>query len=114
MPSPHEYLSTSCFHGEHEYCQSTTGSNGETEWAKAPSSCKFCGMPCICSCHIEWPVLPPGYTWSLISEWCSNCDGRKCMDCVLRYVHDECKDDCPFCCPAEAWQMLPVYEAWCE
>lgn len=68
MPSPHEYLSTSCFHDEHEYCQSKTGSNGETEWAKAPSSCKFCEAPCICSCHIEWPLVPAGYTWEIIWE----------------------------------------------
>jgi hypothetical protein len=30
---------------------------------------------------------------------CTNCDGRKCMDCVLRYQHDYCVDDCPDCCP---------------
>ena len=47
----HEYLSTSCLHGEHAYCQSVTGSNGTTEWAKAPASCKFCRTPCICPCH---------------------------------------------------------------
>lgn len=29
---------------------------------------------------------------------CTNCDGRFCMDCVLRYVHDECRNDCPMCC----------------
>lgn len=32
--------------------------------------------------------------------YCSNCGGRKCMDC-LRYVHDECEDSCPFCCGDE-------------
>jgi hypothetical protein len=47
----HEYLSTSCLHGEHGYCQSGTGSNGTTEWAKTPASCKFCGASCICPCH---------------------------------------------------------------
>lgn len=30
---------------------------------------------------------------------CTNCDGRKCMDCVTRTIHDACRDDCPFCCP---------------
>lgn len=29
---------------------------------------------------------------------CTNCDGRKCMDCVLRYQHDYCVNDCPDCC----------------
>ncbi len=30
---------------------------------------------------------------------CANCDDRKCMDCVLRVVHDRCEDSCPDCCP---------------
>ena len=47
----HEYLSTSCLHDEHVYCQSGTGSNGTTEWAKTPASCKFCGASCVCPCH---------------------------------------------------------------
>lgn len=48
----HVYQSTSCVHGEHEYCKSATGSasGGET-WAKVPSSCKFCGASCRCGCH---------------------------------------------------------------
>lgn len=29
---------------------------------------------------------------------CPNCNGRWCMDCVLRYCHDWCQEDCPFCC----------------
>lgn len=29
---------------------------------------------------------------------CRNCDDRKCMSCVLRYMHDACEDDCPMCC----------------
>ena len=48
---PHEYLSTSCLHGEHGYCQSQTGTNGDTEWVKAPAVCKFCSAPCVCPCH---------------------------------------------------------------
>jgi hypothetical protein len=47
----HEYLSTSCLHGEHAYCQSTTGISGSIMWAKTPASCKFCGAACICPCH---------------------------------------------------------------
>lgn len=45
---------------------------------------------------------------------CPNCDDRHCMDCVMRYVHDTCVDDCPQCCadkpnlhlskPVEPWR----------
>lgn len=31
-------------------------------------------------------------------DHCRNCNDRKCMDCVLRYVHDACEDSCPCCC----------------
>lgn len=44
---PHRYLSTGCLHGEHGYCQSNTGSNGQ----KVPATCKFCSAPCECPCH---------------------------------------------------------------
>jgi hypothetical protein len=57
-PDAHQYLSTSCLHADadgrpelHVYCRSRTGSNGVTEWAKEPSSCKFCGASCTCWCH---------------------------------------------------------------
>ena len=39
-----------------------------------------------------------GIKLMLESEDCFNCDNRKCMDCVLRYMHDNCEDDCPMCC----------------
>lgn len=29
---------------------------------------------------------------------CANCDDRKCMSCVCREWHDDCRDDCPECC----------------
>lgn len=45
--SEHSYLSTGCFHGEHAYCQSMTGQQGE----KRPGRCKFCEARCTCSCH---------------------------------------------------------------
>lgn len=45
----HVYLSTSCFHGEHDYCKAKAGRVG----AKVPATCKFCGAPCICRCHQE-------------------------------------------------------------
>lgn len=43
----HVYLSTSCLHDDHEYCQSNTGLCGQ----KKPGVCKFCEASCICSCH---------------------------------------------------------------
>lgn len=47
--SPHIYLSTSCFHGNHTYCQNETGLIG----TKIPGECKFCHSKCICPCHRE-------------------------------------------------------------
>lgn len=43
----HVYLSTSCFHGEHDYCASMTGYQG----AKRGGQCKFCEAKCTCPCH---------------------------------------------------------------
>lgn len=48
----HRYLSTGCRHGEHGYCQSNTGSQGQ----KTPAVCKFCASPCVCSCHFMGEV----------------------------------------------------------
>ncbi|MET8746363.1 hypothetical protein [Streptomyces sp. NPDC004728] len=48
-PQEHVYLSTGCLHGEHAYCQSMTGQQGE----KRPGRCKFCDARCTCSCHAE-------------------------------------------------------------
>jgi hypothetical protein len=45
----HVYLSTSCLHDTHGYCQGNTGLSG----AKKPARCKFCGAPCQCRCHTE-------------------------------------------------------------
>lgn len=45
---PHVYLSTGCLHGEHDYCQSMIGMQGE----KRPSRCKWCEAQCRCSCHV--------------------------------------------------------------
>lgn len=46
-PGVHVYLSTGCFHGDHDYCKSMTGLAG----AKRPASCKKCGARYICPCH---------------------------------------------------------------
>jgi hypothetical protein len=45
----HDYLSTGCLHGEHAYCQSMTGTQGQ----KRPGRCKFCDARCSCPCHAE-------------------------------------------------------------
>ncbi len=47
MTVPHEYLSTGCLHGRHDYCSNPTGAVG----AKAPAQCKFCSAKCLCPCH---------------------------------------------------------------
>jgi hypothetical protein len=44
----HDYLSTGCLHGQHDYCSAMTGRTGD----KAPASCKFCAAPCRCPCHL--------------------------------------------------------------
>lgn len=59
----HFYLSTSCHHGEHDYCKSDTVEELIPHWAdggaetftrdKKPGECKFCFAPCICPCHRE-------------------------------------------------------------
>src|SRR3954471_10794324 len=43
----HNYLSTGCLHGRHDYCSNVDGIAG----SKAPAQCKFCAAPCRCSCH---------------------------------------------------------------
>jgi hypothetical protein len=48
--SIHEYLSTGCWHGEHDYCKSMTGYGG----SKRPGRCKFCDARCRCECHSEF------------------------------------------------------------
>lgn len=45
--NPHVYLSTGCFHGDHNYCKNPTGLAG----AKRPAECKHCGTKCVCACH---------------------------------------------------------------
>jgi hypothetical protein len=51
--SAHLYFSTGCLHGEHAYCQGETGAVGR----KIPAQCKFCGAPCLCSCHEDSPPM---------------------------------------------------------
>ena len=36
---------------------------------------------------------------------CANCDNRKCMDCVMRYIHNECREDCPDCMGDESREL---------
>lgn len=63
----HRYLSTSCLHELHDYCQAkqVTGEPIRTVGGdrppratprplvreKEPARCKFCSAWCICSCH---------------------------------------------------------------
>lgn len=48
----HVYLSTGCYHDDHDYCKGMTGLN-ET---KRPAECKKCAAKCICPCHREEPA----------------------------------------------------------
>lgn len=55
----HEYLSTSCWHGDHNYCNhkkvlvQPSGNMDEYIHHKKPAECKFCNARCICPCHGE-------------------------------------------------------------
>lgn len=53
QPAAHEYLSTGCLHGQHDYCSNVDGIAG----LKKPARCKFCAAPCQCPCHNE-PTEP--------------------------------------------------------
>lgn len=44
-PAVHEYMSTSCLHGEHEHCRSSVSATGG---AKTPGTCKHCTAVCRC------------------------------------------------------------------
>jgi hypothetical protein len=55
-PDRHIYLSTGCWHGDHDYCKNMTGLNG----AKRPASCKKCQARCICPCHHDEAKEEPG------------------------------------------------------
>ncbi len=43
----HDYLSTACLHGRHDYCACDVGIVG----AKKPNTCKWCDARCRCTCH---------------------------------------------------------------
>lgn len=43
----HDYLSTGCLHGRHDYCKGQVGQAG----LKTPGQCKFCDARCTCACH---------------------------------------------------------------
>lgn len=46
---PHDYLSTACLHGRHDYCNSTVGVAGD----KKAATCKWCDARCRCDCGHE-------------------------------------------------------------
>ncbi len=43
----HDYLSTACLHGRHDYCANDVGIVG----GKKPHTCKWCDARCRCGCH---------------------------------------------------------------
>lgn len=45
----HTYLSTACLHDNHDHCRARENLQGEP---KIPATCKWCGAPCICPCHV--------------------------------------------------------------
>lgn len=45
----HQYLSTGCLHGRHDYCQSPSREDG---YEKRPAQCKWCTAACECPCHV--------------------------------------------------------------
>lgn len=47
LTGPHEYMSTGCLHGDHDYCNRPVGKSGK----KKPAECKFCSSKCVCECH---------------------------------------------------------------
>lgn len=50
----HIYFSTSCWHEEHDYCNSATRDEGVP---KVPARCKFCEAKCVCWCHNRGPGI---------------------------------------------------------
>ena len=59
-------------------------------------------------------TLPPDFRERVVNflefATCPNCDGRLCMDCVLRTIHDRCVADCPDCCEDGEPVVPPIYE----
>ena len=45
---PHDYLSTACLHGRHDYCSGDRRLDGQP---KIPARCKWCSAACRCTCH---------------------------------------------------------------
>jgi len=70
----HRYLSTGCLHGEHGYCQSNTGSQGQ----KIPAQCKFCQAPCVCSCHLPGEVTEAVSGQTAIDDLVTGTDDDMC------------------------------------
>ena len=57
----------------------------------------------ICVGGIDFTEAPECRTWFVrkpkkAKPEPADCDGRKCMSCVLRQWHDDCQMDCPDCC----------------
>lgn len=52
--------------------------------------------------HIADALIIAGVTMPAPEQGrCTNCDGRRCMDCCSRVIHDKCVHDCPDCEPLD-------------
>lgn len=75
----------------------------------------------------QWWTAPEPHLLDRITELaellhnltCPNCHDRHCMNCIMRYIHDTCVDDCPQCCtdqpglhlsePVDAWRARKTW-----
>lgn len=53
----HDYLSTSCWHGQHDRCRAGVAFDLDGKpFVKLPACCKICQAPCTCVCHTRSEV----------------------------------------------------------
>lgn len=52
-------------------------------------------LPAAARCN---PVFEAGGD---VTHDCETCGNARCVDCVFRHHHDECRNDCPDCCPPD-------------
>jgi hypothetical protein len=106
-PGEHRhYLSTSCVHGDHAYCQGDTGAAG----AKTAARCKFCPSKCVCPCHLPQIVLErcPDCNVLLGANHQWGCDRAVCPVSGLARLH------CPqtrHACPEDRWEGKEGHDA---
>lgn len=66
---------------------------------------------CACGFYVDSDELPKTGDWETdydafvdamdnhVPLGCCNCGGQTCGACASRTIHEECRDDCPTCCP---------------